>query len=340
MYLIHPGKKQFKANLHSHSTLSDGNLTPEEMKAAYKAKGYSVLCISDHERTNDFSHMTEPDFLMLTGYEAYIRPNYIYDFFGPEVHLNLLARDPHNVSLVYFHPTSSRYLSDEQKAAVPKVGPLVERQYTTEFVNDFIRCAKDNGYIVTYNHPVWSLESQERIASYEGFCTMEICNWSSFNTGGCNEYNLDLYHKLLRSGKRVFAHSADDNHNKFPFDHVRCDSFGGAAMILADKLEYDQVFHAIETGEMYSTMGPVIHEVSFDGEQVHISCSDAVQIACYCGGKSAIIEKAQTGQVINKASLTVRPGALFVQISVTDKDGKRADTRGYFRDELGLPPVE
>ena len=25
---------QYKANLHSHSTLSDGNLTPEEMKEA------------------------------------------------------------------------------------------------------------------------------------------------------------------------------------------------------------------------------------------------------------------------------------------------------------------
>ena len=28
MYLIDPGKKQFKANLHCHSTHSDGKLTP------------------------------------------------------------------------------------------------------------------------------------------------------------------------------------------------------------------------------------------------------------------------------------------------------------------------
>ena len=33
----------YKANLHSHSTLSDGCVTPEEMKAAYKEKGYSIL---------------------------------------------------------------------------------------------------------------------------------------------------------------------------------------------------------------------------------------------------------------------------------------------------------
>ena len=336
MYLIDPKKKQFKANFHSHSTHSDGALTPEEMKAAYKAHGYSILCISDHEATNDFSHMTEPDFLMLTGYEAYIRPDYTFQPFTAEVHLNLLARDPHNTAIVYFHPTSSRYLSEEQKASVKKAGPLVERQYTTEFVNDFIRCAKENGYIVTYNHPVWSQETHERILSYEGFFSMEICNWSSMNAAGRQEYNLDLYHKLLRSGRRVFVHSADDNHNKHPFDHERSDSFGGFAMVLADKLEYDEVFSAIESGEMYSSMGPVFHEVSFDGQQVHVSCSDVVRIICNCGAKTSPMATAAPGQTINSASITVREGAPFIQISIIDKDGKRADTRGFFRDELGL----
>ena len=336
MYLIDPKKKQFKANFHSHSTHSDGALTPEEMKAAYKAHGYSILCISDHEATNDFSHMTEPDFLMLTGYEAYIRPDYTFQPFTSEVHLNLLARDPHNTAIVYFHPTSSRYLSEEQKASVKKAGPLVERQYTTEFVNDFIRCARENGYIVTYNHPVWSQETHERILSYEGFFSMEICNWSSMNAAGRQEYNLDLYHKLLREGRQIFVHSADDNHNKHPFDHARSDSFGGFAMVMADKLEYNEVFSAIENGEMYSSMGPVFHEVSFDGQQVHVSCSDVVRIICNCGAKTSPMETAAPGQTINSASITVREGAPFVQISIVDKDGKRADTRGFFRDELGL----
>lgn len=336
MYLIDPNKKQFKANFHSHSTHSDGNLTPEEMKAAYKAHGYSILCISDHETTNDFSHMTEPDFLMLTGYEAYIRPKYAFDPFTSEVHLNLLARDPHNVGIVYFDPNSCRYLTDEQKEAAVKVGPLIPRQYTVEFVNDFIRCAKENGYIVTYNHPVWSQETHERIMSYEGFFSMEICNWSSMNSASRMEYNLDLYHKLLRAGKRVFAHSADDNHNKVPFDHQKSDSFGGFAMVLADKLEYDTVFSAIESGEMYSSMGPEFYEVSFDGENIHVSCSDVERIICNCGAKTAPSEIAAPGQTINEATIPFKEGAPFVQISIVDRNGKRADTRGFFRDELGL----
>ena len=34
---------QYKANLHSHSNLSDGELTPEQLKEAYKSHGYSIL---------------------------------------------------------------------------------------------------------------------------------------------------------------------------------------------------------------------------------------------------------------------------------------------------------
>ena len=39
-YLISEKGSFYKANLHCHTTVSDGCLTPEEVKAAYKEKGY------------------------------------------------------------------------------------------------------------------------------------------------------------------------------------------------------------------------------------------------------------------------------------------------------------
>lgn len=82
---ISPDLPQFKANLHSHSNLSDGRLTPEDMVKAYKARGYSILAITDHEAPYDHTDLSTPDFLMLTGYEAYIRPssNCQLDIYGP-----------------------------------------------------------------------------------------------------------------------------------------------------------------------------------------------------------------------------------------------------------------
>ena len=54
-----------KGNLHSHSTMSDGRLTPEEMKEAYKHHGYDFLVISDHDRYTNTKNMTEENFTMV-----------------------------------------------------------------------------------------------------------------------------------------------------------------------------------------------------------------------------------------------------------------------------------
>ena len=99
-YLIDPERQQYKANLHCHSVLSDGLKTPEELKAMYRSHGYSILAITDHERPASHTHLSEQDFMMLTGYECYIRPRAQYDVYEREVHLNLLARDPDNVKVV------------------------------------------------------------------------------------------------------------------------------------------------------------------------------------------------------------------------------------------------
>ena len=38
----------FKANLHCHTTLSDGNMTAAQVKDWYKSHGYSVVAVTDH----------------------------------------------------------------------------------------------------------------------------------------------------------------------------------------------------------------------------------------------------------------------------------------------------
>ena len=39
----------YKGNLHSHTTNSDGRLTPEQSAAYYREHGYSFLCFSEHD---------------------------------------------------------------------------------------------------------------------------------------------------------------------------------------------------------------------------------------------------------------------------------------------------
>ena len=52
-FLIAEEGNFYKANLHCHTTVSDGSMTPEEVKAHYKAAGYSILALTDHHIIGD-----------------------------------------------------------------------------------------------------------------------------------------------------------------------------------------------------------------------------------------------------------------------------------------------
>ena len=58
-YILPQNGNFYRANLHCHSTLSDGKLTPEELKEIYKSAGYSVLAYSDHNVLIDHSDLNE-----------------------------------------------------------------------------------------------------------------------------------------------------------------------------------------------------------------------------------------------------------------------------------------
>jgi len=164
-YLISKNKKQYKANLHCHSTLSDGKLTPEKLKEAYKARGYNILAITDHCYPKCHDCLTDDDFLMITGYEAYIRPSAKAEFnrFKPEVHLNLFAKDSKNEKIICYNKPYIKYMPAKLHNSLPHAGSEREREYTAEQVNEFIDTANRNGYLVAYNHPIWSMEDEARI---------------------------------------------------------------------------------------------------------------------------------------------------------------------------------
>ncbi len=330
--IIKKGSPQHKANLHSHSTLSDGKMMPAELKKLYKERGYSVLAITDHEYPCDHSALSENDFLMLTGYEASISSGEA-SAFSPLIHINLFAKDPHNTTYIGAAEPYSNWYKDAVKEKLRKVGPEGKREYTPAYINEFIRTAKENGYICAHNHPYWSMEAWDAVAQYEGFFSMEIFNLGSSILNGL-EYNGQLYEHLLRKGKRLFCHSADDNHNIAPLDHPKSDSFGGFTMILAEELTYPAVFEALEKGKFYSSMGPKIHALYIDGDHVHIETDPVKQIVMHNGGRKTQFLMGDREKPVTSADFTIAEGSPFVRLTATDFEGRSADTRGIFMDEI------
>ena len=68
MDLLDAARPFYKGNLHCHSTLSDGALTPRKVKAFYRERGYDFLAVTDHRLLGEETHM-EDGLLVLSGLE-------------------------------------------------------------------------------------------------------------------------------------------------------------------------------------------------------------------------------------------------------------------------------
>ena len=83
-YLIE-NKKYYKASLHTHTTNSDGKMTPEEVKEWYKKLGYSIVAYTDHTYIEDYNaRLTDENFVAINGYENAVRPIENIDDYCPE----------------------------------------------------------------------------------------------------------------------------------------------------------------------------------------------------------------------------------------------------------------
>ena len=102
-YLLPEKGNFYKANLHCHTTISDGKMTPEEIKEAYTSRGYSVVAFTDHDVLIPHPELADEKFLPLNGYEMEINEHDPRKPDSKSCHMCLIALEPDNVKPVCFH---------------------------------------------------------------------------------------------------------------------------------------------------------------------------------------------------------------------------------------------
>lgn len=322
--------KFYKANLHAHSTVSDGSFTPEQLKALYKAQGYSILAYTDHELLVDHSDLNDPDFLALTATEyAFMeKEDYVR---SKTIELNLFAKDPHNTKQICYDPS---YVIHGEKWRAPiaeYVGDPFKREYTLECIQTVIDTANKNGFLVSLNHPSYSMESPEFFGKLKGLFAMEIYNYISFMMDGVYDYNPGMYENMLRRGHNLYCIAADDCHSGYEDGEPRCDRYGGFVMIKAPSLTYENIISAMEQGNFYASQGPLIESLYVENDEVHLHCSPAKYVAMNAEHRLPFfgIEIAKEGEYLTEVTFPLPKDQAYIRFDVIDERGRHANTRAY-----------
>ena len=321
----------YKANLHTHSTISDGKLTPEEVKEGYKALGYQILCLTDHNTIVNHSDMNEPDFLMLTGVEINVNAPDKSAVGGQTYHLNLIAKKPDNTwspSKVFrSFPAAAEY---EDKMQCEEM----DLQCNPDSINAMIAKANEKGFLVMYNHPTWSCQTYPDYAPLKGLWGMELRNSECCRLGH-NENNFRVYKDLLILGNRIYPLGTDDMHSPRALGQ-------SWIMVGASDLSYGSVIEALEKGDFYMSCGPEITSLCVEGNVLKVTCSDAQRINLETHGRMAQVVFA-TDEPLREAEFDLEKffsnvdcddPNVFVYVTVTALDGSYATTRPYYLKDL------
>jgi len=336
-YLLPEKGSFYKANLHCHSVLSDGEKTPEEIKELYKQKGYSVVVYTDHDIFIPHNDLTDETFLALNGFEVEIneQKDAPFDYIRC-CHICFVALEEDN----FIHPLWHR--SEYLFGNAPKYRDCVQfdenepdyvRSYEPSVISDMMKKGRESGFFVTYNHPTWSKERYSEYTEYNGMHAFEMFNGSCL-TMGYDDYNPRVYDDLLGKGKKIYCIGADDNHNRGEDSSRYSDSGRAYTVIKAQSLDYRNITKALENGDFYASEGPEIHELTYENGKAFIKCSEADRIICNFEIRRAGICYSEGDMPLTEGVFDIPENCGYFRITVIDKQGRHACTNAYFEEDL------
>lgn len=289
MFIDANGKKWFKGNLHTHTTVSDGTYSPQKTARLYRDKGYDFLALTDHRIPSE-TKTTEDGLLLLSGCE--------YD------------NDCEDVISGLFHIVS---IGAKQRCTLDYARP---EKYTVQQIVDAIH---ESGAIAILAHPAWSMNTVEQIQSLSGLDAVEIYNSVSGAPHNSRPYSGEVIDLLAVRGVSFPCVAADDTHYA---KEELCLSY---TYVQADELSEDAIVNAIRNGRVMATQGPrFFHTVEDNGGEklVHITC-DPVEEICIQSGFVWHDTRIFRGHNLTECTVKLTARDRFIRPVFTDSDGKQ-----------------
>lgn len=290
----------YKGNIHSHSTSSDGLLSPAEVACAYRERDYDFIAITDHllerygSKITDTSNLRAADFTTISGAEIHARAldnGILWDL----VALGLPA--------------------DFAPIGIAESAPHLAAR------------AAATGAFVAIAHPAWNgVTHCDALSIIDSIDAIEIHNEGhTLDSDRGNGWM--LADSLATAGHRISAFAADDAH----FKSDRFDRFGGWVYVRAEALEPESLLASLKAGYYYSSTGPHIHNVCIASSEIVVECDPAVGIML--GGRGTIRSYVR-GDGLTCATFPLHLfRSAFFRATVVAADGKKAWTNPIWLDE-------
>ncbi len=267
-HLVNPFEragKWYKANLHTHTTASDGHLSLPEVVALYRKNRYDVLAITDHRATNDVRGLSDPKMLVISATE--------------------------------YHPPLPRGGGNYHLVAIN-----VPHGFEFTDITDPNRCIAEVNSISGVSflaHPYWSGIEYEDFRQLKHLAAVEVYNTTCDGPGRACSENEWAY--ALDRRMRLPAVAVDDAH----FKHDPPDAFGGWTWLKMRSRTVASVCAALRTGSFYASCGPTIHDFRIENRMVTIRCSPAQRIQFMGRHGKGLRRLAPEGKTIRSLSMPV-----------------------------------
>jgi hypothetical protein len=261
----------FKGNLHTHSTTSDGQLTPDEVADWYRSRGYHFLALTDHRIPSEARSVAE-DFIMLSGIEI--------DGIDPTIGL--------------FHVIGLGFERTPDLSLYEGSPSWLETTVEMQQMIDNLHTA---GAIVFLAHPYWSGEMSKDLLDMEGCFGLEVWN-GACEVWDCKGLSAVHWDDLLAAGRRLWGLGTDDCH----WWPGRADAGLGWVWVKTEELTQKAILDALVQGHFYASSGPQIHDLRLEGDEIHVRCSPVTAIDFVGNGPFCRRVVADPGETLTEAS--------------------------------------
>ncbi len=295
-----PGQ-YFRGNIHSHSTNSDGLLSPADVAQAYRERNYDFIAITDHFLGRYGFPITDTSPFRTTGFTT---------LFGAEMHVRGLQNG---------------IIWDLLAIGLPRDFP---HQLADETDVELAGRASAAGAFVAIPHPGWN-----GVVHSDGLRLIDVVDAIEIHNEG---HTLDsdrgsgwfLADSLATAGHRFSAFAADDAH----FKTDRFDRFGGWVNVKAESLDPESLLKALKAGHYYASTGATIRHVEITENEIIVEADPAIGIML---GGAGTIRQYVRGDGLTQATFQRSLFASsFFRVIVVQANGRKAWSSPIWLDEM------